>query len=213
MQPWFAPLHFMVLPQKEESEGLIPLRKARQSYFWAAGLRWQQRAEIQASPNTRDLCYPFTLSQRRCGPTGAGLMILVRLMALPLHPFWCRILGSAEGDMLTESSWSCYLPALVILLPEMAKSCYLFCKGGIAAFGWLGKKKRVEILENLNQKVVLVNRRIYPDFCPTKFELVSLYLSVCQKESRSGYLKHNVNSGLTIIIPWWPQHRMKPIAH
>lgn len=32
-QAWFTTLHVMVLPQKEESEGLIPLRKASQSCF------------------------------------------------------------------------------------------------------------------------------------------------------------------------------------
>lgn len=107
MQPQFSPLYFMVLPQKEERESLIPHREARQSYLQAAGLRWQLRAGIQASPNTRpcrphlDLCHYFTMSQRRCGSAGAALMVLVSLMTLSSHPFWCRVLGSAKEDTLT----------------------------------------------------------------------------------------------------------------
>lgn len=112
MQPWFSPLHFMVLPQKEERESLIPHRKASRSYFQAAGLRWKWRAEIQASPNTRpcrprlDLCHYFTMSQRRYGSAGAALTVLVRLMTLSLHPFWCRVLGSVKEDTLTVDNIS-----------------------------------------------------------------------------------------------------------
>lgn len=48
---------FMFLPQKEESEVLISLRTASWACFWSAGLRWQQRVDIQASPNRR-ACRP-----------------------------------------------------------------------------------------------------------------------------------------------------------